>query len=119
MTSLVNTERLHEFQTTPYELLPEMLNLIDTYEVGCNHYYSSAGLLFTGAPLEGFHPAGIRHIITKEDYYLGLRSESYFLLYGVSESLDGQNGDWGECVIVLANHKGNFMAAVYEFNLES
>jgi len=115
---MINLERLAEFQNTPYELLPGMLTPIESTEVGCDYYYSDTGFVFTGSPLEGFHPVACREIISKDDRYLGLRSSYQILLYGISESLWTADNDWGECVIALANHKGNFIVTAYEFTPE-
>ena len=84
------------------DMLPNYLRLIEEIEP---NEYAEDSLFAT------FHPRTIRMVEKDDDYYLDSRANHFVLIFGCSEGLP-----WcGDCVVMLANHKGDLHIKVYEF----
>ena len=66
------------------------------------------------SPLAGFHPEAVRMVERRDDYYLGSRAGHFVLIFGQSEAY-WVGDSYGDCVVCLANHKGDLDINVFGF----
>lgn len=76
---------------------------------------------YSSSYIGGFHPISTRMELEDDDShflpehgYQSIRANHFVLIYGESEALSNSDG-WGDCVLCVANHKGNLTLTMFAF----